>query len=143
LGKFLDSLWLLNDARGWYRASIDLTTDMLNVLATTPATPERVQQEILLQTSLARALQVIKGYTHEVEQAYTRALELSREVGDIPELFAVLRGLGSLYGYLGEYEKAGELADKILNMAERLDDANMRAEGHLRRGYTHAFTGNI
>jgi predicted ATPase/class 3 adenylate cyclase len=143
LGKMIDSLWLLYDARGWYHATIDLTTDMLNVLSSFPPTPERIQQEILYQTSLARALQVIKGYTREVEQAYTRALDLSQQVGEIPELFPVLRGLGSLYGYLGEYEKAGQLAQRILSLAERLGDQNMIVEGHLRLGYILAFKGNI
>jgi predicted ATPase len=143
LGKFVDSLWLVYDARGWYHATIDLTRDMLDVLSSAPPTPQRVQQEILLQTSLARALQVIKGYTHEVEQAYTRALELSQQVGEFPELFSVLRGLGSLYGFIGEYEKAGQMAQKILSMAERLDDPAMQFEGHLRLGYVLAFTGDV
>ncbi len=143
LGKFVDSLWLLFDARGWYHSTIYLATDMLKVLSFAPLTPERIQQEILLQTSLARALQVIKGYTAEVEQAYTRALALSQEVGDIPELFPVLRGLGSLYGYLGQHDKAGEIARRLLSMAERLGDSNMQAEGHLRLGYIYAFTGDI
>jgi predicted ATPase len=143
LGKCFDSLWLLFDARGWYRSTIDMTTDMLSVLSTLPSTQERIQQEILLQTSLARALQMIKGYTAEVEQAYTRALELSQKVGDIPELFPVLRGLGSLYGYIGEFEKAKELAIKLLKMAERLGDHNMQVEGHIRLGYSLAFTGDI
>ncbi|OGO39011.1 MAG: hypothetical protein A2W35_15210 [Chloroflexi bacterium RBG_16_57_11] len=143
LGKFVDGLWLLYDARGWYRSTIDLTKDMLDVLSTFPPTPERIQQEILLQTGLARALQVIKGFTPEVEQAYTRALELSQAVGEIPELFPVLRGLGSLYGYLGEFEKAGRMAEKILSMAERLDDPGMQVEGHIRLGYIFAVTGKI
>jgi tetratricopeptide (TPR) repeat protein len=117
--------------------------DMLNVLSSVPSTPERIQQEIILQTSMARALQVTKGYTREVEQAYTRALDLSQEVGETPELFPVLRGLGSLYGYVGEFEKAGQIAEKILSMAERLGDPNMQVEGHLRLGYVLAVTGNI
>jgi predicted ATPase/class 3 adenylate cyclase len=143
LGKFVDSLWLLFDARGWYHSTIDLITDMLTVLSFAPLTPERIQQEILLQTSLARALQVIKGNTAEVEQAYTRALELSQQVGDIPELFPVLRGLGSLYGYIGQFDKANQVAMRLLSMAERLDDPAMQAEGHLRVGYSLAFTGGI
>jgi predicted ATPase/class 3 adenylate cyclase len=143
LGLFVDSLWLLYDWRGWYHLTIELTVDMLDILKSLPPTPERIQQEILLQTSLARALQVIKGYTGEVEQAYTRALELSREVGEIPELFPVLRGLGSLYGYIADFEKAGQMAEKILSLAERLDDSGMQVEGHLRLGYSLAFTGDI
>ena len=114
LNKFVDSLWLLYDVRGWYQATIDLTTDMLEVLSSTPSTPERIEQEILLQTSLARALLAIKGYTAEVEQAYTRALELSEAVGEFPQLFPVLRGLASLYIYLGQFDKAAQMGEKIL-----------------------------
>lgn len=143
LGKFIDSLWLLYDRRSWYRSTIDLTTDMLDVLSSFPPTPERFQQEIILQTGLARALQVVKGFTPEVEQAYTRALELSTGVGEIPELFPVLRGLGSLYGFVGEFEKAGAVAEKILRLAERLDDRGMQVEGHIRLGYTFAVTGKL
>ncbi len=137
LGKFVDSLWLLNDARGWYHATVDLTADLLNVLSSTPSTPERVQQEIVLQTSLARALLAIKGYTAEVEAAYTRALELSEARETIPELFPVLRGLASLYVYLGQFEKGAQMGERILSLAERLDDASMRVEGHLVMGYNY------
>ncbi len=36
LGKFVDSLWLLYDMRGWYHATVDLTTDLLGVLSRPP-----------------------------------------------------------------------------------------------------------
>ena len=143
LGKFVDSLWLLYEVRGWYHATVNLTNDLLNVLSSTPSTPELAQQEIVLQTSLARALLAIKGYTTEVEEAYTRALELSQAVGEVPQLFPVLRGLASLYIYLGEYEKGARIGEKILTLAERHDDANMRVEGHLVLGYNLAFYKNL
>ena len=76
LNKFVNSLWSLYDARGWYHAMVGLTSDLLNVLAATPSTQESVEQEIMLQTSLARALLATKGYTDEAEHAYARALEL-------------------------------------------------------------------
>ncbi len=143
LSKFVDSLWLLYDARGWYHAAVNLTKDLLNVLSSTPSTPELVQEEIVLQTSLARALLAIKGYTKEVEEAYTRALELSQAAGEIPQLFPVLRGLSSLYTYLGEHEKGVQIGEKILSMAERQDDTSMRVEGHLVLGYNLAFYKNL
>ena len=65
LTKFVNSLWLLYDARGWYHDTVILTNDLLNLLASTPSTPERIQQEIMLQTSLARALLATKGYTDD------------------------------------------------------------------------------
>jgi tetratricopeptide (TPR) repeat protein len=143
LSKFVDSLWLLYDARGWYHAMVNLTKDLLNVLSSTPSTPELAQEEIVLQTSLARALLAIKGYTKEVEEAYTRALELSQAVGEIPQLLPVLRGLSNIYTYLGEHEKGAQIGEKILSLAERQGDTNMRVEGHLVLGYNIAFINDL
>ncbi|MGE5224125.1 MAG: adenylate/guanylate cyclase domain-containing protein [Omnitrophica WOR_2 bacterium] len=143
LSKFVDSLWLLYDVRGWYHASVNLTNDLLDVLSSTPSTPERIQQEIMLQTSLARALLAIKGYTAEVEKAYTRALGLSEMAGEIPQIFPVLRGLSSLYLYLGEFEKGVQIGEKIMELAERQDDADMRVEAHLVLGTNLSFHKNL
>lgn len=143
LGKFVDSLWLLFDVRGWYHATVGLTTDLLDILSTIPSTPELAQQEIVLRTSLARALLATKGYTPEVEQAYTRALELSQAAGEVSQLFPVLRGLFSFYTFRGEFEKGLPIGEQILDLAERYDDGNMRVEGHLVMGSCLAFTGNV
>ncbi len=142
LNKFVNSLWSLYDARGWYHAMVGLTSDLLNVLAATPSTQESVEQEIMLQTSLARALLATKGYTEEAEHAYARALELCESAGQIPQLFPVLRGLGSFYGLRSDYEKAAEMGQRILDLAERLDDMDMRIEGLLVVGVGLAFGEN-
>jgi predicted ATPase len=134
LNKFVNSLWSLYDARGWYHATVALTNDLLNVLTSTPSTPERLEQEIMLQTSLARALLATKGYTEEAEQAYRRALELCERAGEIPQLFPVLRGLASFYGLRNEPDKATQMGERILHLAERLDDTNMKIEGLLMTG---------
>lgn len=139
LHKITDSLWLFYDDRGWYHAMVDLTGDLLNVLASNPSTPERVQQEIMLQTSLARALLATKGYTEEVERAYARALALCERAGEIPELFPVLRGLAAFYILRTEYHKAIQLGERILRLAEHLGDTDMLVEGHMVLGYNLAF----
>ena len=139
LTKFVNSLWLLYDARGWYHDTVSLTNDLLNLLASTPSTPERIQQEIMLQTSLARALLATKGYTEVAERAYARALELCEGAGEIPQLFPVLRGLASFYILRAEHEKSIQLAERILQLAEYLDDADMKIEGNLILGYNLAF----
>jgi predicted ATPase len=143
LGKFTDSLWLLFDARGWYHATVSLTTDLLELLASTPSTPERVVEQITLQTSLARALLALKGYTQEVEEAYMRALELCEGKGEIPQLLPVLRGLSSLYIYRAEFEKGARTGEQILRLAERYDDASARVEGHLVLGANLAFLNRL
>ena len=143
LRKLADCLWLLYDARGWYHAMVDSTGDLLNVLASTPSTPERAEQEIMLRISLARALMAIKGCTPEVEEAYTGALDLCQGQGEIPQLFPVLRGLASFYIYVGDFEKGARMGEQILSLAERHDDATMRVEGHLVLGYNLAFLRSL
>jgi predicted ATPase/class 3 adenylate cyclase len=144
LGNFIDSLWLLYDTRGWYRATIDLTSDLLEVLSSTPSTAERARQEIMLQTSLASALLITKGYmSTEVEQAYTRALQLIEQQGKTPQLFPVLRGLSRYYGYRGEFEKAIWAGEQILDLAEKLDDPDMRVAGHLVLGTNLTFSRDV
>jgi predicted ATPase len=142
LNKFVNSLWSLYDARGWYHATVGLTSDLLNVLAATPSTPDRVEQEIMLQTSLARALLATKGYTEEAEQAYARALELCESAGAIPQLFPVLRGLASLYGLRNEPDKSTQMGERILQLAERLGDMDMKIEGLLMTGLGLGFYEN-
>jgi predicted ATPase/class 3 adenylate cyclase len=143
LGKFVDSLWMLYDARGWYQATVELTKDLLEVLSAHPSTPERAIQEITLQTSLARALMAIKGYTEEVEEAYRRALELCQQAGEIPQLVPVLRGLASFYTYRAEFKKATEMGKMLLHLAEQHDDDSMRVMGHLVVGANLFFLDQV
>src|SRR4029453_14756126 len=53
LNKVVDSLWFLYDAQGRYQATIELITELLNVLSSTPSSPERAMEEATLRTSLA------------------------------------------------------------------------------------------
>jgi predicted ATPase/class 3 adenylate cyclase len=134
LNKLVDSLWLLYDARGLYHATIELTTELLNVLSSTPFTPERAKQELTLRTSLARALMAANGYTEEVEEAYTRALKLVEGEQELPQLFPVLRGLASFYTYRAEFENGARIGRQILRLADTQDDPSMRVDGHLVLG---------
>jgi tetratricopeptide (TPR) repeat protein len=129
---------VLYDARGWYHATVELTTDLLTILSKTVTSPDRARQEILLQTSLARALLATKGYGEEVERAYARALELCSSAGEIPQLLPVLRGLASFYGLRAENDKGIQIGERILELAERLDDADMRGEAYLVLGINTA-----
>jgi predicted ATPase len=143
LNKLVDSLWLLYDARGWHHATIELTTDLLNVLQSTPSTLERAMQEVMLRTSLARTLMAVHGYTQQVEDAYARALELFEGERELPQLFPVLRGLASFYTYRAEFEKGAHIGREILRLADVQDDPSMRADGHLVLGSSIVFQGDL
>jgi hypothetical protein len=142
LNKLVDSLWLLYDARGWYHATIELTTDLLNALSSSPSTPERAAQEVTLRISLARALMASKGYTPEVEQAHTRALELL-EGRQLPQLFPVLRGLASFYIFRADFDRYTQVAREILRLAEQQNDASMLVNGHLLVGTGLGFLNDL
>jgi predicted ATPase/class 3 adenylate cyclase len=139
LHKMVNSLWQLYDRRSWYQALVELTTDLLDILSTTPSSPEQARQEITLQTSLARTLLAIKGYTSEVEEAYTRALQLGEGQGEIPQLFPVLRGLSSYYMYRAEFDKGAQIGERILELAESRDDDDLRVHGYLVLGANTGF----
>jgi predicted ATPase/class 3 adenylate cyclase len=143
LNRLVDSLWLLYDRQGSYHATIELTTELLNVLASIPSTPERAMQEATLRTSLARALMAINGYTQEVEEAYTRALGLFEGQRELPQLFPVLRGLATFYNYRAEFDKGAEIGREILRLADARDDASMRADGHLVLGSSLALQHDL
>jgi predicted ATPase len=130
LNKLVDSLWLLYDARGWYRETIGLTNDLLDVLSSAPSTPDRAGEEITLRTALARALLATKGYSREVEEAYATALQ-PFEGREVPQLFPVLRSLASYYIFQSEFDKAARIGREILRLAERQQDTGMLVEGHL------------
>jgi predicted ATPase/class 3 adenylate cyclase len=144
LSKMTSSLWMLYDARGWYRASIDLTTSLLDLLASLPPSTERARQEIILQTNLARELVFIRGgFTPDVVEAYNRAFMLSQQAGEVSELFPVFRSLAAFHIYQGDFQRGAEMGKRILSLAERLDDPGMRVEGHLMLGSSLAFMGDL
>jgi predicted ATPase len=96
----------------------------LELLATQPDTPERLQQELMLQLALGGPLMATKGYAApEVEQAYARARALCRHVGETPRLLQVLLGLENYYFARGELQTARELAEQCLALAHRMQDA--------------------
>jgi predicted ATPase/class 3 adenylate cyclase len=143
LHAMLDPLWALLDARGRYHAAVELSDDLLRVLATVPPTPERTHEEIMLRTSLARGLMAIRGYTEEVEQAYARALELSDAVGEVPNRFPVLRSLATFHLYRGEFDRAAAVGRELLEIADHENDRGLEVEGHVVLGSSLAFLGDV
>ena len=143
LETLLEALWVLHDARGWYHGAVELTNELLAVLATVPSTPELAREEITLRTSLARGLLALRGYTPEVEETYRAALALSKDAGELPPVFPMLRSLATFHLYRGELGKAGEVGRELLDLAEQQDDAGLQVDGHLVLGSSLAFRGEL
>ena len=95
----------------------------LLILRELPETPERDQQELLLQMLLGAALMTTHGFAApEVGHVYTRALTLCRQLGESPQLFPVLFGLALFYAMQGQLHTALEIDTQLQQLARRYPD---------------------
>ena len=110
----------------------------LEVLNTLPDTPERTQQELVLQTTLGPALMATKGFAApEVGHAYARAQDLCQQVGETPQIFPTLYGLCYFHLIRAEFQRARELAEQLLRMAQHHHDHTFLLLAH------HALAGPL
>jgi predicted ATPase len=118
----------LADAVSGLNAAIDMLQTLLD-------RPERIQRELFLQLTLGQAFIVLKGWAApEVEQAFTRALEICEQLGDQPELFQVLFGLFSMYLLRGQLRTAYEMAQQLLKRAQNAPDTALLMYAHVALG---------
>jgi predicted ATPase/class 3 adenylate cyclase len=139
----IDGLWALHEAKGWYHASIELASDALSVLAAAERSPELAAEELILRTSLARALMAVRGYTVEVEEAFKQVLQMSEGTGTAAQRFPVLRALATYYVGISEFGKGAEIGRQLLEMGEREGDESIRIEGHYVLGSAISFSGDL
>ncbi|MBI3757316.1 MAG: AAA family ATPase [Deltaproteobacteria bacterium] len=119
-------------------------TKGLELLKTLPDTPERAQQELMLQIALGAPLIVVKGYAApEVEATYTRARELCQQVGETPQLFPVLFGLRAFYTSRGEFETARALGEQCLSLAHSSQASLLLLLAHMGLGAVLFFLGEF
>ncbi len=124
--------------------AIAYLTRGLRLLKLLPEMPKRIQQELVLQTTLGPALMAVKGFAApEVEHTYARAWELCQHVGETPELFPVLLGLRRWYFVRAEMEKARQLGSQLLALAERTHNPPQLLEAHRAVGTTLFFLGDF
>jgi TOMM system kinase/cyclase fusion protein len=117
--------------RSAHLEAIGHLTKGLEVLATLPDSPERLQQELDVQTTLGHALMVVKGYAApEVQQVYRRAWELCRHVEETPQLFQVLWGLAYFYTLRSQCRTAREVGEQLFSLAQRAQDPVLLQQAH-------------
>ncbi|HEX6383971.1 MAG TPA: AAA family ATPase [Anaerolineae bacterium] len=119
-------------------------TEGLALLETLPDAPERAGQELDLQMALGTALMATRGYgAPELERAHDRALELCRQVKDLPRLSLVLTRLWTYYYIRGKLRTAHDLAQQFLQQARQSQDTIPLLEIHyLEMGITLLWMGD-
>ncbi|MGH2671054.1 MAG: hypothetical protein ACRDH5_18415, partial [bacterium] len=106
-------------------------TKALKLLETLPDIPERAEQELMVKVALGQSLMLIQGLAApEVEKAFSRARELSQQVGETSQLFPPLAGLFASYMMRGDLKTALSLGEQLLDFAERDGDPALLLEAH-------------
>jgi predicted ATPase/DNA-binding winged helix-turn-helix (wHTH) protein/class 3 adenylate cyclase len=116
--------------RSAHAEAITHFTHALALLRALPVTPAYARQELTLQCSLGVQLATRGAATPEVERTYARALALCQQVGHAQELFPVLYGLSRLYKKRGKLQRARDLGEQLLVLAQRLGEAPLLLRGH-------------
>ena len=118
-----------------YQEGTTHLTRGLALLMTLPDSSERAQQELALQLALGMAWVGPKAYGAEAKTAYTRARELCLQLGETHQLCQVLGQLSVRHFVQGEYQRARELAEEALSLAQQINDPLLVALGHWNQGF--------
>jgi TOMM system kinase/cyclase fusion protein len=124
--------------------AISHLTKGLELLATLPETPERLQSEVDMLIVLGASLIAIKGYAApEVGETYTRARHLCQSLEDPHQLVLVLWGLWAFYITCAELRTAHALGEQLLILAQQTQDTPMLVAAHTALGTTLFFLGEV
>ena len=103
---------------------------------------ERARAELALQVTLGNALALTRGTGDaEVEQAYDRAQELCRQVGDDPVLFSTVQGLWTVYIQRNYLQTAHDLGMQSLELAQQGEDPGQVEVAQLLLGTSYFWRG--
>jgi predicted ATPase len=119
-------------------------TQALQLISGLPDDDIRRRDELKLQTALARTLQEQKGYGDgQVGEAYTKAREFSKRVGDAGMHLAALYGLWAYHYLSGQPAAMLEQANEFLAFAERENETGPIVVGYRLVGTSHLINGYI
>src|SRR5262249_51824226 len=109
-----------------------------------PDTADRVQQELTLRMTLGPVLMATKGWAAaEVTQHYTRARALCEQLGNTPQLVAVLWGLWAVHLIRRELRTAQAVAAECVKIAEQTGGAGLLLEAHHALGSCAMWRGDL
>jgi tetratricopeptide (TPR) repeat protein len=134
----VDAYWAIHEARGRYRAAIEVASDALGLLD--ESHPEAA---LTIRTARARAIMAVRGYTEEVEAEFRDLLEMSEGSATPTALFPVHRALATYYISTANFEKAAEYGRQMIELGEADNDPAVLLEGHFVYGSATAFSGKL
>ncbi|MGA9455192.1 MAG: adenylate/guanylate cyclase domain-containing protein, partial [Pseudolabrys sp.] len=116
----------------------------LKLLEELPQDKTRLDLELQLQQSLANASIAAKGFgAPQTIVAFNRALDLCKQLGSGPQIFAVLNGLVGAHLMGGEIQKARAVAQDLLALATERNDKTGLLMGHRVLGMSLFMLGEL
>ncbi len=116
----------------------------LALLERTVPSPERLERELALLTSLGACLQARRGYNApETTEVYERLRALTREAVPSIESANAIGGLATVDGLRAEYLDAIAEAEQLLDLAAELASPPIEAVARLHLGWLLLMVGRI
>jgi predicted ATPase len=117
-----------------YEDGLTHLTKASALLTALPDSPERARLELPLRLALGIACIGRQAYGPQGENAYDRARQLCLEMGEVTQLCLVLGRLSMFHLLRAEHQRARELADEALSLAQAAKDPLHVALGHRLMG---------
>ena len=126
------------------REAVTFLKEALRLIESLPDGPDRDRKELAIQCALGGPLIATRGFAApETEKTFSRAWELCGQLGRIPERFHVLSGLWNFYVVATRLQKAQELAQELLALAETSPDLSLALPAHRALGETSFWLGDL
>jgi class 3 adenylate cyclase/tetratricopeptide (TPR) repeat protein len=134
----------LSARRSGFVEAIVLLDRALAILGKQAKSTARLRGELSVYRTLGGVYAEYRGFSsEECGHAYTTALAICRELGETPEVFAVLSGLGSFEITRAGFAKCRELANECLARAAKQSAKPPFIMGHLLLGGTLFLQGEL
>ena len=116
----------------------------LRLLQEMPASREREQAEIDVQLRLGAVVSWTDGFGDpRVAAAFSRALELCRDMPDSPQIVPALLGLSRFFGSCGPVSHALATSQRAIALSRRLSDRTMLVESLHHAATVEFFAGHL
>ena len=126
------------------REGLLLLSEALRLRLLLPPGVDRNKGELAIQCQMGGALITTRGFAApETEAAFSRAWELCLEMGSTPEEFWVLAGLWKFFVGAARFDRARELAQELITLAEVGHNPSFLVVAHRAFGETALWTGDL
>ncbi|HEV8431116.1 MAG TPA: AAA family ATPase [Pyrinomonadaceae bacterium] len=127
-----------------YPEAVELAHRGIKLIEKLPETRETLNEALCLHLTLGVPLIATEGYASpNVGKVYMRARELYEQLGDSPDVSEVFWGLWTFHTLSAELETARHLAERFLELAERLPYAGIKLRAHWALEITFMHLGNF